>query len=572
MAPVKLARILAPLLLLLSALQTQASASTATVVIVGAAAKVRPTDAPTGPSSATLFAAQNEFESFQVVVAGGGTPITGLDVSLAQPLTGPGPAIPASNVTIYREGYYDVVTPSDNEGAVGRWPDALIPKVDPWYGEARNAFPIDVPAGENRVAWIDLLVPVGQTPGTYTGSLSVTSADGLDIPVPVSLTVLNFTLPSTSSLPSAFGMTWSGPCLAVYADDCSSHSSDGWTLNALFERVALENRLTIDYPSYQTLSGNPGTKAKFEQYVLPLIDGTGPTRLPGAQMTSVRADGGSYTAAWRDEATAKGFAGRTFFKVCDEPHTWPSAWVTCTKRAAAIRASWPAARILITATIGQVNKMKKRSVPNLIVPVVQHMYGPPSGPLAGNQRSTYASFLRISPRNQVWMYTSCMSEGCSGAPPSDPFSIGWPTYAIDQPASEARAMGWLSFVYNVAGEHYYQVDGMLSTAWTDSFANGGNGDGTLFYPGTTAMVGGTHPIPIESMRLKLIRDGREDYEYLAFLAAHGQRSAALSAARGLFPNTYSTNRSDAAVQSARQQLAILIAGIVGGPLPPAGAL
>jgi hypothetical protein len=74
------------------------------------------------------------------------------------------------------------------------------------------------------------------------------------------------------------------------------------------------------------------------------------------------------------------------------------------------------------------------------------------------------------------------------------------------------------------------------------------------------------------MRLKLLRDGREDYEYLALIGSLANRATALSAARSLFPNTYSTDRSDAAVESARQRLASLIVGFVGGPAAPAGGL
>ena len=50
---------------------------------------------------------------------------------LQQPLHGAGGTIPATDVTVYREAYYDVVHPSDLEGAPGRWPDPLIPPIAP---------------------------------------------------------------------------------------------------------------------------------------------------------------------------------------------------------------------------------------------------------------------------------------------------------------------------------------------------------------------------------------------------------------------------------------------------------
>jgi Domain of unknown function (DUF4091) len=91
-------------------------------------------------------------------------------------------------------------------------------------------------------------------------------------------------------------------------------------------------------------------------------------------------------------------------------------------------------------------------------------------------------------------------------------------------------MGWLTFLYRTSGELYYETGGKLQTAWTDQFDFGGNGDGTLFYPGTPDRIGGTQPIPIEAIRLKLIRDGYEDYEYLKFLSEHEMDNEARSIA------------------------------------------
>jgi len=51
-----------------------------------------------------------------------------------------------------------------------RFPDALIPNVDPLFHEKRNAFPFTVPANQDRAVWVDAFVPSGQTPGLYTSS------------------------------------------------------------------------------------------------------------------------------------------------------------------------------------------------------------------------------------------------------------------------------------------------------------------------------------------------------------------------------------------------------------------
>jgi hypothetical protein len=58
--------------------------------------------------------------------------------------------------------------------------------------------------------------------------------------------------------------------------------------------------------------------------------------------------------------------------------------------------------------------------------------------------------------------------------------------------------------------------------------------------------------------MKRIRDGREDYEYLHFLATHGKRSQAMHVARGLFPTLYRTDVTQAELDDARGRLVDLI--------------
>jgi hypothetical protein len=81
---------------------------------------VKPKGAPAGSSGARISAARNEFESFQVAISAGDTPLRGVNVSLASPLTGSRGSIPARNVTIHREAYLDIDTPSDLERSRGR--------------------------------------------------------------------------------------------------------------------------------------------------------------------------------------------------------------------------------------------------------------------------------------------------------------------------------------------------------------------------------------------------------------------------------------------------------------------
>ena len=149
------------------------------------------------------------------------------------------------------------------------------------------------------------------------------------------------------------------------------------------------------------------------------------------------------------------------------------------------------------------------------------------------RRTTPGRPTRATARqNKVWIYNSCEAAACND--PGDegwdyPFYNGWAGYGIDQPASQARAMPWTAFLYDATGELYWGVDYRLGQAWNTCgaggtnclYESGMNGDATLFYPGRACTpgtgagcIGGTTDIPVESIRLKRIRDGREDYEYL----------------------------------------------------------
>ncbi len=127
-------------------------------------------------------------------------------------------------------------------------------------------------------------------------------------------------------------------------------------------------------------------------------------------------------------------------------------------------------------------------------------------------------------------------------------------------------MGWVAFDYDVSGFLYFDTTRSLTTAWTDQYLSGANGDGNLFYPGGPdgldggPAIGGEHAIPLESVRLKRLRDGVEDYEYLRALAARRGRPRAAAAVGSLFgPRSsaaYSTSVSQSELDQARCSVAV----------------
>jgi hypothetical protein len=127
---------------------------------------------------------------------------------------------------------------------------------------------------------------------------------------------------------------------------------------------------------------------------------------------------------------------------------------------------------------------------------------------------------------------------------------------VDHPGPLNRAMGPLAFLTGVDGELYYDTVYAYNTKdpWKDVFEFGGNGDGTLFYPGTPARLGTKDHQPIVSLRLKQIREGLEDYEYLHLLARLGDEESARALARRLARSGYEIEQDVEKWEQVRQDL------------------
>jgi hypothetical protein len=517
-----------------------------------------------GTTSARLAAAQNEYESFQVNVQAGPEGLGGVGVSLAGDLTGPnGATIATGDIEIYREAYYTVDAAagkprSSGLGAEGRWPDALIPERDSFYHEDRSAFPYDVAADDELTAWVDVFVPAGTAPGTYEGSVEVTTSAGTIATIPVSVAVFALEMPSTSSLPSLFLMTAPGrqPCGAHTGEEwCGPNESHAWDLTYLYARAGLQNRMTIANPIPGAYEDAP-SEAMYEEYLKPLVDGTDsglagtvPPLMSGAEMTTVTAmwpciNNSRCLAEWRTLAEEHGFADRFYAYACDEPSQTPTSaynfddWNDCARNSRQARRTWPDVNNLVTSDAA--GAAQAQAAGKILLDQDVDVLVPNVTELAGT-RPAYNSFLSGtggSGTKRAWVYTSCSSYSCNED--ENPESQDYPGYAIDQPASQARAIGWLAYIYGLQGELYWNTVNSLETAWSNQYDFGANGDGNLFYPGSAhgtsdaPAIGGTHDIPIESMRLKRIRDGREDYELLTALTAQGRGADAMAVARDTF--------------------------------------
>ncbi len=106
---------------------------------------------------------------------------------------------------------------------------------------------------------------------------------------------------------------------------------------------------------------------------------------------------------------------------------------------------------------------------------------------------------------------------------------------IDRPASDHRLLGWAlwrfrgDFLRLEEVSYFPRKDAKPLS--DDPRNEWGNGARALVYPGTAAGFDG----PLASIRLKLIREAAEDYEYLAMLADAGLAAYADELAAGVVP-------------------------------------
>ncbi|MBF5041455.1 DUF4091 domain-containing protein [Aggregicoccus sp. 17bor-14] len=530
--------------------------------VVSVLEKVRPGAAPAGAAEARVSLARGECEGVQVWVPGGDAALLA-----AAPLTLRGPAGAVLPVTLLREAYLEVKTPSNSEGAAGAWPDALLPL----------SAPEPKPGAAPRVLYAELCAPATQTPGTYRGELALGKAGTPGAArVPFTAEVQPFAIPATSSLPNSFGISLYS---IARGHGLAPESPEAHQLLAEYARAMLAHRvsphgLSMEAPPVHFEEGR--ARVDFRAYdaeVGPLLDGSA---LPsGARATTAElrdsrqaktdAEKAAYYRAFAEHFREKGWTAQLFFYAKDEPRPEDAALVRA--QAARVRAAsapeQPSARsaatrvpVLVTAPLDEAF----RSSADILAPTLNCFFPRPGPQTCRNVVPLASLRARLAPGTRVWWYQSCNSQGCTGGPAADPaierVYRGWASYMVDHPAVLNRAMGPLAFATGVDGELYFDTVFAYNTKdpWQDLFEFGGNGDGTLFYPGTPAHLGTARHAPVVSLRLKHLRDGLEDYEYLRLLTQLGEGEFARACVQRLARSGYDIEHDPAVWEQVRRDM------------------
>lgn len=324
-------------------------------------------------------------------------------------------------------------------------------------------------------------------------------------------------------------------------------------------------RFLLDYRLSNAETPYAGTDVStswtdFDALYAPLLDGTAATRLRGARLTSLAyvgvPDDYRLVERWSRHARDRGWSDRLLYYHCDEPPVGCS-FATAAAEGRAVHALSPPVATLLTTDIASLRANRMEDAVDIVTPLVDLVQPRESA----STRPLYDAFLAM-PGKRLWWYQDCTEhESCRNGTPGSAASRS-PTYMVDASPMRNRVFQWMAHLYRIGGELYYGTDYCWNhpcgagtrDPWTSVYAFGGNGDGTLMYPGLPARIGGVTPIPVPSIRLELIRDGMEDFEYLRALAVAGEGAFAEAQARTFITTAHVFSDDPARLVAAREAL------------------
>ena len=417
---------------------------------------------------------RNERETVQIVIVPAMKDLKDLRVSIAADLvrTGGVGTIPVQDITIQRVGYVRIGPPEYNwlVEKQGEYPDVLFPNE-----------PMDVPAMQDAQPFFITVMAREQTPaGDYAGVIRVEADDCRAVEIPLNVRVWDFQIPAKPNFKVSMWMNenW---IKAFY----KYPERTPFEVRKRFYQMHLDHRIS---PIHTFPEGGGDMIEDFE-YLMANGQNCFFVPVPGYTPEDGRPAAAGKLLATRALLRRKGWDPYVLFYSMDEVAVM--------------------ARHLIPQMV-EMNNWVKTVIPEW--PRLET--SAPEKDLFGAADVWCPTIDSFDPRilsermasgDRLWFYTVW----------------GRPGIMIEFPATDHRLMFWECFKYGAEGFLYwgtthwdFNCEG--DQRWPDkpwityNRQPGHNGCGYLIYPGP----GGT---PLSSIRLELVRDGIEDYEYLYLL-------------------------------------------------------
>ena len=517
-----------------------------------------------------ISAAANEAEAVQLVVKAGDEDLSGVNVRLAGDLVCGNARIPSAAVDVRQVTFLNIDNPTDESSAPGLWPEVL---------EAIPDGGVTVPADENRSFWIRVKVPKGTPAGRYAGAVSVIVEGRGEVSVPFEVEVFGFELPDTMTLKTSFGCadakifpyhraTESGDCDTIrdlyYRALSDAHVTpyypaghDGhaplWSYTLLAEEGKEDEAVfTFDWTEWDAAISNALERYHFNSFVF---------SIPGFTKADFRAnnphdfhgrkDGtpeyetlvSKYLGAIEAHLRERGWLDTAGIYWFDEPTEKDYPFIRRGLRA--IRKYAPSLRCRIT----EEPQEALADVVNLWCPTSMNLHSP-------------AEAACRARGDEFWWYI-CMY-------PKAPYA----TEFIDHPGTDMRVWLWQTWQERIRGILIWETVYWTSRAvypgsrqnpyedaasWADTMRyNWGNGDGRFLYPPRACFDKGDGVVlqaPNGSMRLEILRDGIEDYEYFAILSRLDPGNALLEVPADVSKSQTEFTKRSAPIKAHRLKLA-----------------
>jgi hypothetical protein len=471
-----------------------------------------------------IQAASNEAEATQLII----TPSKNMkNIALTCSAMRCGAAsLQPDSVEIRQLAYVPVSMPTDRSGGTGEWPDPIIPIQS-------NT---ELKAGVNHPFWIRVSVPENTRAGIYSGTIKIT-ADSFSAEVPFKVEVFAFSLPSKSTCVATMGMGNGSGLDNMFRYFNITKIEDKRVLNDRYLKLFAANRITpfnpapFDSPAIEWVHGKEiptdkwGCKINWEKYdrelsrvmdkyhfnsfsikIPGLVNGgLGQIRLP--ELCGYKHGSPEFTRLFNSCASeydkfikAKGWQKNAYVYVYDEPtrKVFPALKTDLDN----FKLAAPDIRRLVTVDI---NDALAGSV---------DIWSIPAHTLMADDLKK-----RLEAGDDVWWYvcTSTKAPYCGNF--------------IDHAGIELRTWLWQTWKYGVTGvllwDSVYWKTKLAPNpyldpmSWSYSGSPWGNGDGRMIYPPLSALDNPSKKKifddPVPSVRLEMVRDGIEDYEYFAIL-------------------------------------------------------
>jgi Domain of unknown function (DUF4091) len=495
-----------------------ASAVNPVIWVVPSLKRVGKTEQPQVNKNIDLFAAKGEYESFQIIVTGARQGLTNVNVSVSDLRSSGGSSISKKHITLYREHYVYVRDPSPTWRShtnvslgKGWYPDALIPFIDPEtklppQKSQLTAVPFDLKSADNQPIWVDVFVPRNTAAGQYTGKFVVTSDQGKSEGT-IQMRVGNFELPLKPSLNSSFSF---------------------WKARSKANNVELlKHRLMpreVDLKDERSLISEWGLTSVDLGF------------WSGADITTCQMKPTPSVQDLKKKAAQHQPGLLVYNYTADEIDNCPS--LNQPLRQWGKNLAQAGIKNLVTMkplpSLYNDGSKTRKSVVDIWV-LQAEMY----------DRSTKQVTEVMKKGDKVWSYNALV-QGTHA-----------PHWEIDFPPINFRIQpGFINQSLGLTGLLYARVDDWTKDPWHDiqTFKDLEKhdypGEGMLVYPGTAVGMNGVAP----SMRLKWLRDGVEDYEYIEILKKLGRGSWALKVSQTVGPNWKDWTRNPSKLESARLQL------------------